>query len=84
MSKICDLTKQAKRLGISVKTLHRWDESGKLQARRTLSNHRYDTEDERAVARGLQTAQLQRKELFIVEYHLPSKKLTWLAHTVLK
>ena len=27
--------KFAKKLGISVKTLHRWDESGKLKAKRT-------------------------------------------------
>lgn len=51
----------AERLGISVKTLHRWDESGKLKAKRTLSNHRYYTEDDLAVAKGLQLAPSSRK-----------------------
>ncbi len=30
----------AKRVGVSVKTLHRWDETGKLPAKRTPSGHR--------------------------------------------
>jgi predicted site-specific integrase-resolvase len=51
----------AKRLGISVKTLHRWDESGKLKAKRTPSNHRYYTEDDLAVAKGLQSVPSSRK-----------------------
>jgi predicted site-specific integrase-resolvase len=51
----------AERLGVSVKTLHRWDESGKLKAKRTLSNHRYYTEDDLAVARGLQSSPSKRQ-----------------------
>src|SRR3569832_308741 len=51
----------AKKLGISVKTLHRWDESGKLKAKRTPSNHRYYTEDDLSVAKGLQSAPSTRK-----------------------
>lgn len=43
----------AERLGVSVKTLQRWDNSGKLKAKRTISNHRYYTEEDLAVARGL-------------------------------
>jgi predicted site-specific integrase-resolvase len=31
----------AKIAGVTVKTLHRWDESGKLKALRTLGDHRY-------------------------------------------
>ena len=27
--------------GVTVKTLHRWDESGKLKAFRTFGDHRY-------------------------------------------
>ncbi|MGB5593065.1 MAG: IS607 family transposase [Crocosphaera sp.] len=30
--------------GVTVKTLHRWDESGKLSAERTVGGHRYYTE----------------------------------------
>lgn len=51
----------AERLGITVKTLHRWDAAGKLKAKRTPSNHRYYTEDDLAVARGLQARPSQRQ-----------------------
>ncbi|MEZ2240510.1 MerR family transcriptional regulator, partial [Microcoleus sp.] len=33
-------------MGLSVKTLQRWDVSGKLPAKRTLSGHRFYTEDD--------------------------------------
>jgi putative resolvase len=51
----------AKKLGISVKTLHRWDETGKLPAKRTLSGHRYYTEDDFLVAQGLKPTESKRK-----------------------
>lgn len=41
----------AKRLGLSVKTLQRWDTAGKLPAKRTLSGHRYYTEDNLCMAK---------------------------------
>ena len=31
-------------LGVTVKTLQRWDKSGKLPAKRTVTNYRYYTE----------------------------------------
>lgn len=43
--KIYKIHEMAERLGISVKTLQRWDVTGKLKANRTLGNHRYYTED---------------------------------------
>ena len=33
----------AKVLDVSVRTMHRWDKSGRLTARRTESKHRYYT-----------------------------------------
>ncbi len=51
----------AERLGVSVKTLQRWDNSGKLKAKRTMSNHRYYTEEDLAVARGLKPQSTKRK-----------------------
>lgn len=36
----------AKRLGVSGKTLQRWDMSGNLKAHRTPTNRRYYTEDQ--------------------------------------
>ena len=36
----------AKRLGVTVKTLQKWDNSGKFKAHRTPTNRRYYTEDQ--------------------------------------
>lgn len=36
----------AEAIGVSVKTLQRWDNLGKLKAKRTPSNHRYYTEED--------------------------------------
>ncbi len=36
----------AKKIGVSTNTLRRWDNSGKLIAKRTLSNHRYYDESD--------------------------------------
>lgn len=51
----------AKRMGVSVKTLHRWDETGKLPAKRTPSGHRYYLESDLAIALGKETTKPSRK-----------------------
>ncbi|MGF1539089.1 MAG: MerR family transcriptional regulator [Pleurocapsa sp.] len=43
----------AEQIGVSVETLRRWDRTKKLPAKRTPSNHRYYTEEDLAVAKGL-------------------------------
>lgn len=43
----------AEQIGVSVATLRRWDRTGKLNAKRTPSNHRYYTDEDLAVAKGL-------------------------------
>jgi len=40
----------AKRVGVVVKTLQRWDRQGILKARRTITNRRYYTDEELAKA----------------------------------
>jgi predicted site-specific integrase-resolvase len=50
----------AKKLGLSVKTLQRWDVSGKLPAKRTLSGHRFYTEDDLLIANGLKPIEANR------------------------
>ncbi len=50
----------AKKLGVNVQTLRRWDKSGKLKAKRTISNHRYYTEDDLLQAKGLKPVQSYR------------------------
>lgn len=51
----------AKRINVSVKTLQRWDIAGKLPAKRTLSGHRYYTEDDLLAAQGLKPVEAKRK-----------------------
>ena len=51
----------AKKIGVSVKTLQRWDVSGRLPAKRTLSDHRYYTEDDLLIAKGLKPLETNRK-----------------------
>jgi len=51
----------AKIVGVSVKTLQRWDSSGKLPAKRTLSNYRYYTEDDLRIALGEKPRPKDRK-----------------------
>ncbi|WP_375539909.1 MerR family DNA-binding transcriptional regulator [Sphaerospermopsis sp. LEGE 08334] len=43
----------AKKIGVSVKTLQRWDVEGRLPAKRTLSGHRFYTEDDLLITQGL-------------------------------
>ncbi|MBW4570325.1 MAG: IS607 family transposase [Tolypothrix carrinoi HA7290-LM1] len=51
----------AKKLNITVKTLQRWDNSGKLPAKRTLSNYRYYTDDDLRIAKGLKPIESKKK-----------------------
>lgn len=44
--KVYKIHEMAEKLGVSIKTLQRWDNTGKLPARRTPSNQRYYTEDQ--------------------------------------
>ena len=43
----------AKQVGVSVKTLQRWDREGRLKAKRTLSGRRYYNEADLATALNL-------------------------------
>lgn len=74
MSKVMRPHEFAKRLGVSVKTLHRWDESGKIKAKRTPSNHRYYTEDDVAVAKGLKPEPSHRKVIVYCRVSSPKQK----------
>jgi putative resolvase len=51
----------AKKLGVTVKTLQRWDASGKLPAKRTVSNYRYYNDDDLRIAKGLQPLEAYKK-----------------------
>lgn len=44
--KVYRIHEMSEKLGVSIKTLQRWDNTGKLPARRTPSNQRYYTEEQ--------------------------------------
>ena len=48
-----NISQFAKKVGVAVKTLQRWDREGRLIARRTLTNRRYYTDEDLARALGL-------------------------------
>lgn len=48
-----NISQFARKVGVVVKTLQRWDREGRLVAHRTITNRRYYTEDDLALALGL-------------------------------
>ena len=51
----------AKRVGVSVKTLQKWDRIGILPAKRTITNRRYYTDEDLAAALRLPRVQKERR-----------------------
>jgi predicted site-specific integrase-resolvase len=51
----------AKRVGVSVKTLQKWDRIGVLPAKRTITNRRYYTDNDLAAALRLPRVQKERR-----------------------
>src|SRR5690348_15529475 len=45
----------AKRVGVAVHTVQRWDREGRLKAHRTINNRRYYTDEDLALALGRET-----------------------------
>lgn len=64
MGKTYNVSKAAEKLGVSVKTLQRWDRDGKLVASRTPSNRRYYTDEQLKEAIG---GNFDEGKYFVVE-----------------
>ncbi|QOV24713.1 IS607 family transposase [Anabaenopsis elenkinii] len=64
----------AKKIGVSVKTLQRWDVEGKLPAKRTLSGHRFYTEDDLLITQGLKPVESKRKVVVYCRVSSSSQK----------
>ena len=69
--KVYRIHEMAEKLGVSIKTLQRWDNAGKLPARRTPSNQRYYTEDQYLGYMGVSVEKPHRK---VVAYARVSSK----------
>ena len=59
--KVYRIHEMAEKLGVSIKTLQRWDNTGKLRARRTPSNQRYYTEEQYLDYMGMSVEKPHRK-----------------------
>ena len=67
----------AELLGVSVKTLQRWDREGTLKANRTLTNRRYYTYDQYLQFKGMNIENDKRRWLFMPECLQRIKKMTY-------
>ena len=52
----------ARIIGVTPKTIQRWDESGKLVAKRTPTNRRYYTEEDVNTYFGYESSEIKRKK----------------------
>jgi putative resolvase len=63
----------AKQVGVSVKTLQRWDREGRLKAKRTLSGRRYYNEADLATALNLPQPPAARRTIAYCRVSSPAK-----------
>ena len=68
------VTRFAKNIGVSVKTLQRWDREGKLPAKRTVSGRRYYSEEDLAVALNLEAAPMARRSVAYCRVSSPAQR----------
>lgn len=66
--------KWPKKLGVSIKTLQRWDVTGQLKVKRTPGNHRYHTEDQYRDYMGISDNEPHRKVVAYARVSSRSKR----------
>ncbi|WP_242832047.1 MerR family DNA-binding transcriptional regulator, partial [Butyrivibrio sp. VCD2006] len=64
----------AELLGVSVKTLQRWDREGTLKANRTLTDRRYYTYDQYLQFKGIDTVNDARKTVIYARVSTKNQK----------
>ena len=67
----------AELLGVSVKTLQRWDREGILKAKRTPTNRRYYTYDQYLQFKGINIENDNRQIVIYAEYLQETKKMIY-------
>lgn len=72
--KVYRIHEMAEKLGVSVKTLQRWDNTGKFPAGRTPSNQRYYTEDQYLDYMGMSVEKPHRKVVAYARVSLRNQK----------
>jgi len=68
------VTQFAKQVGVSVKTLQRWDREGRLKAKRTLSGRRYYDEADLARALNLPMREALRRTIAYCRVSSPAQR----------
>lgn len=71
----------AARLGVSVKTLRRWDREGVLQAKRTPTNRRYYTEEQYRAFQGIHTEKDERAVVIYARVSSRNRRRELMAQT---
>lgn len=71
----------AARLGVSVKTLQRWDREGVLQAKRTPTNRRYYTEEQYRAFQGIHTEKDERAVVIYARVSSRNRRRELMAQT---
>src|SRR5438270_13756767 len=64
----------AKQVGVSVKTLQRWDREGRLKAKRTLSGRRYYDDADLACALNLPMREASRRTIAYCRVSSPAQR----------
>jgi putative resolvase len=68
------VTTFAKQIGVSVKTLQRWDREGKLPAKRTVSGRRYYSKEDLAVALNQEAVPIARRTVAYCRVSSPAQR----------
>lgn len=68
------VTQFAHQVGVSVKTLQRWDREGRLKAKRTVSGRRYYDEADRATALNLPQQPAARRTVAYCRVSSPAQR----------
>lgn len=63
-------------MGVSVKTLQRWDREGARKVRRTPTNRRYYTHDQYLQFKGINTENNNREVVLYARVSARSKRMT--------
>ena len=84
MEKTYNVSEAAKKIGVSVKTLQRWDRDGKLVASRTPSNRRFYTESQLREILNMEDNDMERNTYLITLGTTEEKAINKYYHALFK
>ena len=84
MEKTYNVSEASKKIGVSVKTLQRWDRDGKLVAKRTPSNRRFYTESRLREILNMEENNMERNAYLITLGTTEEKAINKYYHALLQ